>query len=252
MTALNPVLKIGNQITEGLRHHLGLDRKHRQGERRRPAAVGRHPRARAAPVAVPARAVGRHAPAGDDRGGAGLRAQAAVRRRAHHRARRDRPGADPQPAGPPAARAEHGDDPRHPRPRRGRRPGRRHRGHVRRADRREGPDRHAVPQRAHAVHRGAAAVDPEARRAPPRPAAGHPRPPAAARRTRPQGCRFAPRCPYAQAKCHAEAPPLVESEPGHEYRCWFPVGSGPDARPATGDARPCRLCPPPTTTQERD
>jgi oligopeptide/dipeptide ABC transporter ATP-binding protein len=43
----------------------------------------------------------------------------------------------------------------------------------------------------------------------------------------PNGCRFAPRCPYAQAKCHVAAPPLVESEPGHEYRCWFPVGSGP-------------------------
>jgi oligopeptide/dipeptide ABC transporter ATP-binding protein len=43
----------------------------------------------------------------------------------------------------------------------------------------------------------------------------------------PSGCRFAPRCPYAQAKCHVAAPPLVESEPGHEYRCWFPVGSGP-------------------------
>jgi oligopeptide/dipeptide ABC transporter ATP-binding protein len=43
----------------------------------------------------------------------------------------------------------------------------------------------------------------------------------------PAGCRFAPRCPYAQAQCHAEAPPLVESEPGHTYRCWFPVGVGP-------------------------
>jgi oligopeptide/dipeptide ABC transporter ATP-binding protein len=43
----------------------------------------------------------------------------------------------------------------------------------------------------------------------------------------PKGCRFAPRCPYAQARCHAEAPPLVESEPGHEYRCWYPVGVGP-------------------------
>jgi oligopeptide/dipeptide ABC transporter ATP-binding protein len=42
----------------------------------------------------------------------------------------------------------------------------------------------------------------------------------------PSGCRFAPRCPYAQAQCHIETPPLVESEPGHEYRCWFPVGSG--------------------------
>jgi len=43
----------------------------------------------------------------------------------------------------------------------------------------------------------------------------------------PRGCRFAPRCPYAQARCHAEAPPLVESEPGHSYRCWYPVGHGP-------------------------
>jgi oligopeptide/dipeptide ABC transporter ATP-binding protein len=43
----------------------------------------------------------------------------------------------------------------------------------------------------------------------------------------PTGCRFAPRCPYAQARCHAEAPPLVESEPGHSYRCWYPVGIGP-------------------------
>jgi len=42
----------------------------------------------------------------------------------------------------------------------------------------------------------------------------------------PPGCRFAPRCPYAQEKCHAEMPPLVEAEtPGHEFRCWFPVGT---------------------------
>jgi oligopeptide/dipeptide ABC transporter ATP-binding protein len=42
----------------------------------------------------------------------------------------------------------------------------------------------------------------------------------------PAGCRFAPRCPYAQAKCHTEMPPLVEAEtPGHLYRCWFPVGT---------------------------
>jgi peptide/nickel transport system ATP-binding protein len=42
----------------------------------------------------------------------------------------------------------------------------------------------------------------------------------------PSGCRFAPRCPYAQPKCHAEQPPLIEAEtPGHVYRCWFPVGT---------------------------
>jgi peptide/nickel transport system ATP-binding protein len=42
----------------------------------------------------------------------------------------------------------------------------------------------------------------------------------------PPGCRFAPRCPYAQPKCQAELPPLVEAEtPGHVFRCWYPVGT---------------------------
>lgn len=47
----------------------------------------------------------------------------------------------------------------------------------------------------------------------------------------PKGCRFAPRCPYAQDKCRTEMPPLVESEDSdHLYRCWFPVGT-PTTRP---------------------
>jgi peptide/nickel transport system ATP-binding protein len=42
----------------------------------------------------------------------------------------------------------------------------------------------------------------------------------------PRGCRFAPRCPYAQDRCREEQPPLIEAdEPGHVYRCWFPVGT---------------------------
>jgi peptide/nickel transport system ATP-binding protein len=42
----------------------------------------------------------------------------------------------------------------------------------------------------------------------------------------PKGCRFSPRCPYAQPKCFEEDPPLVSSdEPGHEFRCWYPVGT---------------------------
>jgi peptide/nickel transport system ATP-binding protein len=42
----------------------------------------------------------------------------------------------------------------------------------------------------------------------------------------PPGCRFAPRCPYAQARCHEEQPPLIEADtPGHFYRCWYPVGT---------------------------
>ena len=42
----------------------------------------------------------------------------------------------------------------------------------------------------------------------------------------PKGCSFSPRCPYAKARCHEEAPPLTEAEvPGHLYACWYPVGS---------------------------
>ncbi len=40
----------------------------------------------------------------------------------------------------------------------------------------------------------------------------------------PQGCRFAARCSYTQDKCVQEAPPLV-TEGDHQYRCWFPVGT---------------------------
>ena len=42
----------------------------------------------------------------------------------------------------------------------------------------------------------------------------------------PLGCRFAPRCAYVRDRCHTEDPPLVAAEaPGHTYRCWYPVGS---------------------------
>ena len=42
----------------------------------------------------------------------------------------------------------------------------------------------------------------------------------------PPGCRFAPRCMYVQDQCKTEEPPLEEAEtPGHFFRCWYPVGS---------------------------
>jgi peptide/nickel transport system ATP-binding protein len=48
----------------------------------------------------------------------------------------------------------------------------------------------------------------------------------------PVGCRFATRCPYAQEKCVKEEPPLRESDvPGHKFACWFPVGT-PEGRDA--------------------
>jgi oligopeptide/dipeptide ABC transporter ATP-binding protein len=44
----------------------------------------------------------------------------------------------------------------------------------------------------------------------------------------PEGCRFAARCPYVQERCRVEQPPLIEAEqPGHLYRCWFPVSGAP-------------------------
>ncbi len=35
----------------------------------------------------------------------------------------------------------------------------------------------------------------------------------------PPGCRFAPRCPFAEAACRAEAPPMREVAPGHLAAC---------------------------------
>lgn len=39
---------------------------------------------------------------------------------------------------------------------------------------------------------------------------------------RPEGCRFHPRCPNAQAKC-MQMPPIAELAPAHDVRCWFPL-----------------------------
>ncbi|MDQ1395884.1 MAG: peptide/nickel transport system ATP-binding protein [Acidimicrobiaceae bacterium] len=42
----------------------------------------------------------------------------------------------------------------------------------------------------------------------------------------PPGCNFAPRCPYAQERCHVDEPPLMPGDtPGHEFACWYPVGT---------------------------
>ena len=39
---------------------------------------------------------------------------------------------------------------------------------------------------------------------------------------RPSGCRFAPRCSYADASCWRAEPPLV-NECGHYFACWKPL-----------------------------
>src|SRR5471030_320522 len=42
----------------------------------------------------------------------------------------------------------------------------------------------------------------------------------------PPGCSFAPRCPYAQRRCHEEEPKLeAQGTSGHEFACFYPVGT---------------------------
>ncbi|GAA1267592.1 ABC transporter ATP-binding protein [Pseudonocardia aurantiaca] len=44
------------------------------------------------------------------------------------------------------------------------------------------------------------------------------------------GCRFSPRCPYAQERCLVEEPPLAAPERAdHQYACWYPVGTAEGA-----------------------
>lgn len=37
----------------------------------------------------------------------------------------------------------------------------------------------------------------------------------------PEGCRFAPRCPYAKEKCFKEMPELVQAGENRKVRCWY-------------------------------
>jgi peptide/nickel transport system ATP-binding protein len=42
----------------------------------------------------------------------------------------------------------------------------------------------------------------------------------------PAGCKFAARCPYAQSRCLEEEPELSDANsPGHSFRCFYPVGT---------------------------
>ena len=36
----------------------------------------------------------------------------------------------------------------------------------------------------------------------------------------PKGCRFAPRCPFADRHCHEEPPPLRDLGGAHAVACW--------------------------------
>jgi oligopeptide/dipeptide ABC transporter ATP-binding protein len=47
-----------------------------------------------------------------------------------------------------------------------------------------------------------------------------------------QGCSFAPRCPAVQARCREEEPPLIANgRADHLYACWYPCDVNPSKSP---------------------
>ena len=114
----------------------------------------------AAPHApVSARAVRRHAPAGDDRHGADCRTRDTAGRRAQHRARCHGAGADPEPVPGTACPHRHRDRAGDARPGGNRRSGRPGRGDVCRAHHGAGTGARVVRPPAPPVHRSTAAID---------------------------------------------------------------------------------------------
>ncbi len=182
LSALTPVYTVGDQLSEAVRIHNDVSR---QAARERSVELldaRRHPARRRARRRLPARVLGRHAPARDDRDGDRQRPRRDHRRRADHGAGRDDPG--PGPRGPAHRARGHGRGDRddHPRPQRHRRL-RRPRGRdVRRAHRRDGHGRRGLLQPADAVHDGTARGDPAGRRVGRPPARADRRHPAFARR----------------------------------------------------------------------
>ncbi|MEJ7721485.1 MAG: ABC transporter ATP-binding protein [Ilumatobacteraceae bacterium] len=156
MSSLNPLMRIGKQITEPLRFHMGMGKSDALATAERLLRDVRIPE--------PARRLRQypHELSGgmrqrDDRHRPRLWAQHVVRRRADDGARRHGAGTDPRPHRRAAPGPQHGGDPRHPRPRRRRQLHRRDRRDVRRSARREGADEDAVRRHEDAVHESVAA-----------------------------------------------------------------------------------------------
>ncbi len=80
MSSLNPVLTVGRQIGEVLQVHEGLSRKQARARAVELLTLVGIPLAAAACGQLPPPALGRHAPAGDDRDGRRVRAHGAGRR----------------------------------------------------------------------------------------------------------------------------------------------------------------------------
>ncbi len=54
----------------------------------------------------------------------------------------------------------------------------------------------------------------------------------------PKGCKFSPRCPYVQDKCRETEPPLrTAGTPDHLFACWFPLVNGVPTAPGATNGR---------------
>ena len=154
MTALNPVMRVGDQIAEALTVH-GQATPREARERAVALLEAVHiPDAGATRARLPPSALRRHAAARDDRHRARLSSRARHCRRTDDGARRHHPGAGARSA----ARAAGPVQPRaaahHPRLRRHRRDGRPRRGHVPRRIVEQGPVRQILRTPAHEYTRG--------------------------------------------------------------------------------------------------
>ena len=231
MTSLNPVLTVGRQIGEVLRRHQQL----------RGAAAARRATELLDLVGIPlpARRLSEypHQLSGGMRQrvmiamAVACRAPAARRRRADHRARRDRAGRHPRRAAGPAGRDRHRGAADHPRPRRGRRPRRPGRGHVRRAAR----SRRPAPRR---CSPGTATRTPGGCSRRCRTRSGGP---AGSReipgrvptlRSSPDACTFADRCGRADSLCRSR-PPGAAARPGRAPGALLPPAAAAGGVPVT-------------------
>ena len=199
------------------------------GPGRRPAGDGRHRRRPARQL--PARAVRRHAAAGDDRDGARPRAAGGHHGRADHRAGRGHPAGDPRGTHAAARAARLRGAVHHPRSVAARRDRGLDRGDVRRPAGRAGGRGRAVPGPPSPLQPRAAQLLPLLARAAAE-ADRHPRLTPDLRRL-PAGCVFHPRCSYAMDRCRTDAPPLLSpgvpgdggAGGGRDAACWLQDGS---------------------------
>ena len=219
MTSLNPAYTVGSQMAEVLTPPQGRLARRGARPRRRTDGPRRHHRAGHAARPVPAPALGRPAPARDDRDGADVRSRTADRRRADHRARRHRAGADPAPARRRSSATRPRDPADHPRPRHRRARRRPRLGHVCRRGGRERADRRAVRRAAASLHARPAVAACRCRAA-----CG-----ATSRSARSRawcraigpgfaGCAFRSRCAHADETCAREIP-RRQAGAAHDYLC---------------------------------